>query len=111
MTGRRGQNTKGWKINLAPEAQKSWKSDELTEDDKIVISLWAQTVHKYGPDELQKRPGQWNDHPLFGHWAGCRASNFSNSGRVIYYRFDEHGIVQVLRITKEHDYSKGGKRK
>lgn len=108
MGVRRG---KTWTIDLAPEAQKVWESDSLTEDDQMVINLWAQTVRKHGPGELQRHPGQWNDHPLHGHWAGCRASSFSNRGRLIYYRFDEHGVVQVLRITTEHDYTKEGKRR
>ncbi len=100
-----------WTVDLAAEAKETWDSDELTGDDRIVINLWAQTIRKYGPDELQRHPGQWNDHPLFGYWARCRASNFSHSGRVIYYRFDEHGIVQILRITKDHDYTKAGKKR
>ena len=104
------QSSKTWTIDLAPEAQKVWVGDSLTENDRIVINLWAQTVRKHGPDELQKHPGQWNYHSLHGHWAGCRASNFSNHGRLIYYRFDEHGVVQVLRITAEHDYTKEGKK-
>ena len=95
---------------MAPEAAKDWASTSLTEDDRIVVRGWADTVREHGPDELQRHPGQWNDHPLYGHWAGCRASNFSNSGRVIYYRFDDLGRVQVLRITAHHDYSKEGKK-
>lgn len=106
-----GPKKKHWTVDLADKARETWESGELTEGDRIVINLWAQTVRKYGPDELQKHPGQWNDHALFGHWSGCRASSFSNSGRVIYYRFDEHGVVQVLRITKDHDYSKEGRKR
>lgn len=88
------------------EAQATWNGDELTEEDRIVITAWAEVIRNHGPDALQKNPGQWNDHPLVeGYWKGCRASNFSNSGRVIYYRFDEHGVVQVVRITTTHDYS------
>mgnify|MGYP001557854551 CR=1 FL=1 len=94
---------------MSPEAAVTWKSSALTEDDRIVIQLWAKTIRQFGPDELQRHSGQWNDHTLRGHWAGCRASNFSNSGRVIYYRFEEHLIVEILRITGSHDYTKEGK--
>lgn len=101
---------KTWKIDVAPEAEADWAGKDLTEDDRIVINRWALTVRDHGPDELQRHPGLWNDHELtIGFWKGCRASSFSNSGRVIYYRFDEHGRVQVLRITATHDYTKKGK--
>ncbi len=99
-----------WQIDLAPEAVADWARSDLTTEDRIVINIWAKTVREKGPDELQRHPGQWNDHELLsGFWAGCRASNFSNSGRVIYYRFDAHHRVQVLRITADHDYTKEGK--
>ena len=96
---------------MAPEAEKDWSSGPLTDDDRIVINLWAKTVRDCGPDELQRHPGLWKDHELVsGFWAGCRASNFSNSGRIINYRFDEFGRVQVLRITTDHDYTKEGRK-
>ncbi len=106
-----GRPAKPWTIDLAPEAQEVWEGRGLAEDDRVVINLWAQMVRKHGPDELQKHPGQWNDHPLIGHWAGCRASSFSNRGRILNYRFNTQGIVQVLRITAEHDYAKDGKKR
>jgi hypothetical protein len=96
---------------MAPEAEADWKSKDLTEDDRIVIHTWAKTVRDHGPDELQKHPGLWNDHELkVGFWAGCRASNFSSSGRVIYYRFDKLGRIQVLTITATHDYKEERKK-
>jgi len=95
-----------WLIDLNEEAQATWNSDELTNEDRIVITAWAEVIRNNGPDALLKNPGQWNDHPLVeGYWKGCRASSFSNQGRLIYYRFDEQGVVQVLRITTTHDYS------
>ncbi len=95
---------------MAPEAIAEWNGNALSEDDRIIINTWAKTVREYGPDELQRHSGLWNDHPLTGFWDGCRASNFSNSGRIIYYRFDQLGRVQILRITIDHDYTKEGKK-
>ncbi|MBX9767613.1 MAG: hypothetical protein K2X47_10115 [Bdellovibrionales bacterium] len=95
-----------WHVKIDDKAAKIFESHELTEDDKIVIQTWAQTVAEHGPDELQKRPSVWADHPLTGEWRGYRASSFSYKGRIIYQVKDKIVTVIVVRITADHNYKK-----
>ena len=94
-----------WQVLLDDEAKETWQGAGLTADDRIVIRAWIQIVEQFGPQALQLNPSVWNDHPIFGKWAGHRASNFSNSGRVIYYVADPPTqAVLIRRITASHDY-------
>lgn len=95
-----------WKVKITDEAAQVFESDELTEDDKIVIQKWAETVVKHGPEALQMQPSVWGDHSLYDEWKGHRASSFSYKGRIIYKVEDKVITVIVVRITSDHDYKK-----
>ena len=95
-----------WSIKIEDRAAKIFESDDLTEDDRIVIQTWAQTVAEHGPDELKRKPTVWADHELHGEWKGYRASSFSYKGRIIYKVKDKIVTVIVVRITADHNYKK-----
>ena len=95
-----------WRVKIKPEAEAIFKTDELTLDDKLIIRKWAQTIIEHGPDELQKAPSIWADHPLYGEWQGHRASSFSYRGRIIYRVEAEVVTVVVVKITTSHDYKR-----
>jgi addiction module RelE/StbE family toxin len=95
-----------WHVKIEDKAAEVFESGELTEDDKIIIQTWAQTVAEHGPEELQKKPSVWADHPLYGEWQGFRASSFSHKGRIIYKVKDNIVTVIVVRISTDHDYKK-----
>jgi len=95
-----------WQVKIEDKAAKVFEGNELSEDDKLVIQTWAQTVAEYGPEELQNKSSVWADHALYGEWAGYRASSFSYSGRIIYKVKDKVVTVIVVRITTDHDYKR-----
>lgn len=95
-----------WKVKITNEAAKVFESDTLTDEDRIVIQKWAETIVKYGPEILQKKPSLWRDHALYDDWKGHRASSFSYKGRIIYKVEDKIITVIVVRITSTHDYKK-----
>jgi mRNA-degrading endonuclease YafQ of YafQ-DinJ toxin-antitoxin module len=79
------------------------RSSALSEGDKLVITDWAKTMQKHGPEKLRAED-RWNDHDLSGAWAGYRASSFSPAGRIIYKIIENVICVAVVRITTTHDY-------
>jgi mRNA-degrading endonuclease YafQ of YafQ-DinJ toxin-antitoxin module len=100
-----------WKVKVAKAAEQDLeemaKSGTLSDDDKIVIRKWAQTIIEDGPEALRVEGSIWKDHELTGQWADHRASSFSPSGRMI----DGNVVrVTVVRITPTHDYEKENKR-
>lgn len=95
-----------WKVKITDEAAQIFESDLLSDEDKIVIRKWAETVARYGPRGLGKNPSVWADHELYDDWKGYRASSFSYAGRIIYKVEDRIVTVIVVRITKSHDYKK-----
>lgn len=78
----------------------------LTDDDRIVIRQWAQSIIDHGPESICVEGSVWKDHELSGEWAGHRASSFSTRGRIIYKVEDKLVRVMVVRITAIHDYRK-----
>ncbi len=66
-----------WKIQLEDAALRTFQSKNLTDEDKIIIRLWAETIKLHGPSKLLERPDIWADHPLRGEWEGYRSSSFS----------------------------------
>lgn len=98
-----------WKVVVDKKAEidikKLIEKNLLTKDDFIVIRQWISLVEKYGPDKLSES-SFWNDHGLVRDkkWLNCRSSSFSYSGRIIYKTIDKKIIVEVLRITTDHNY-------
>ena len=95
-----------WQVKIEDKAAKVFEGKELSDDDKLVIQTWAQTVAEHGPEELQEEPSVWADHALYGEWTGHRASSFSYSGRIIYKVKEKVITVIVVRITTDHDYKR-----
>ena len=95
-----------WKVKIEDDAAEIFESKDLTNEDRILIQKWAQTIVKHGPEGLQKNPSLWADHPLYGEWRGYRSSSFSYKGRIIYFVENNIVTVVVVRITTEHDYKR-----
>lgn len=79
----------------------------LDNDDIKVLKMWVVFVEEHGPDALVNYY-KWDDHPLNGKLKGCRSSCISNSGRIIYKVRDQEVVVEVLRITPNHNYKFNG---
>lgn len=87
------------------------KGGLIASDDLAVIKAWVSTIEEKGPDFIANQAAaHWNDHPLFGDRAGQRSSSFSDAGRIIYRGDEKRSVIEVLRVTDDHDYStQGGK--
>jgi addiction module RelE/StbE family toxin len=100
---------KTWSVELTSEAEKilraDFKAGKITVDDVKIIKRWIADVEEQGLQYTQGK-SDWRDHPLSGEWSGHRAISFSYSGRVIYRVENERVIVQVVRVTADHDYKK-----
>ncbi|MBF0313908.1 MAG: hypothetical protein HQK50_17975 [Oligoflexia bacterium] len=98
-----------WQVKLTEKAEKelmrNLKKGVFTNEDIEVLKLWIQHMEKLGPDVL-KEMSRWDDHALHREWLGYRSSCFSYSGRIIYRVIEHKIIVEVVRVTKDHDYSK-----
>lgn len=87
--------------------KKEFEQGLFTQDDIVVLKLWALEMETYGPDYI-KDSAEWRDHALDRKWIGYRASCFSVKGRIIYRIIDQKTveICEVERITPDHDYKK-----
>jgi addiction module RelE/StbE family toxin len=96
-----------WKVVLKPEVEQELKESltrgDFSIEDIKILKAWEAFVEQNGPYVLEEAY-KWDDHPLWGQWAGCRSSCISNSGRIIYRIVDDQVIVLVLRITATHNY-------
>ncbi len=99
-----------WKVKMTAKAEAEFvtlcKSGELSRDDLNIIRTWLNEMEEYGPDHIS-RSKLWGDHELFKEWAGFRASCFSNPGRIIYKVKGREVIVEIHRVTTDHNYKKG----
>jgi mRNA-degrading endonuclease RelE of RelBE toxin-antitoxin system len=99
-----------WKVQISAKVEreivKLVKSGQIGREDQIVLRDWILFVEKNGPDALTEN-SLWNDHALTrdDKWNGCRSSSYSYSGRIIYKIIDGLIIVEVLRISPNHDYT------
>lgn len=106
-----------WKVRLHPVAERelmeSLKKGSISSDDAAVIKAWVSTIEEKGPEFIAtEAAAHWNDHPLFGERSGQRSSSFSRAGRIIYRVDGKKNVVEVLRVTEDHDYSiRGGRKK
>lgn len=99
-----------WKVIISKKAQEEFlalkKSGALTPDDQEIIRAWTIEIIQNGVENVLNSKN-WNDHALQGKWSGYRSSSFSFKGRIIYKVEGKQITVEVVRITIEHDYSKG----
>jgi mRNA-degrading endonuclease YafQ of YafQ-DinJ toxin-antitoxin module len=85
------------------------RTQKITRADQIIIHAWIRQVAYHGPESL-RGDFNWADHALVGEWRGYRSSAFSIGGRIIYRIVDNRVLVQIARVTHDHDYRKGKKR-
>ncbi len=71
----------------------------------MVIHAWIRQVTYHGPESIHGDT-KWADHALSGEWDGYRSSAFSNRGRIIYQVVEKKILIQIARITPDHDYRK-----
>jgi mRNA-degrading endonuclease YafQ of YafQ-DinJ toxin-antitoxin module len=76
---------------------------KLTRADQAIIHAWIRQVTYHGPESV-RGDLKWADHALDGKWQGYRSSAFSNRGRIIYRVIEKKILIQIVRITNEHDY-------
>ncbi len=101
-----------WRVVVSDQAtieiKKLLKTGALSLAEREIIRDWILFVTKNGPYKLAEFQNYtFRDHELVRdeHWKGCRLSSFSRSGRIIYRISDEMRAVEVLRITRDHNYS------
>ena len=87
------------------EVESLIRSRKLSRADQAVIHAWIRQVTYHGPESIRANT-KWADHELDGEWKGYRSSAFSNRGRIIYRILEKKILIQIARITNEHDYRK-----
>lgn len=106
-----------WNVQLDPVAEKELKDrlkrKRISGEGLAVIKAWVSTIEEKGPDFIARTAAaHWNDHPLFGDRAGQRSSSFSDAGRILYRVNRKKSVIEVLRVTEDHDYTtKEGRKK
>ena len=96
-----------WEVKLTEKAEEELRinirSRKISGEDLKIIKAWITQIEGYGPKYVQDE-GKWDDHTLYGIWEGFRSSCFSRSGRIIYRIIEKKIIVEVVRITPDHNY-------
>lgn len=87
------------------EVEASIRHGKLTRADQAIIHAWIRQVTYHGPESI-RGDKKWADHELYGDWDGCRSTAFSSRGRIIYRIVDEKILIQIMRLTHDHDYRK-----
>jgi mRNA-degrading endonuclease YafQ of YafQ-DinJ toxin-antitoxin module len=77
----------------------------VTKDDVKVLLKWVDEMEEFGPEHIAQS-SQWHDHELYREWDGHRSSAFSSAGRVIYKIRESKIIVEVHKVTTDHNYKK-----
>lgn len=100
---------KRWKVEVTFPAEQAFRADfntgRINLDDIRVFLKWVDEMEEFGPAYMQTSRN-WNDHPLQGKWWGYRSSSFSFRGRIIYRIIEKRVVVEVVRITANHNYKK-----
>ena len=96
-------------LAIEKEVRALIKAKKLTLEDQAIIHSWIQQISVHGPESI-RGDFKWADHALHSEWAGYRSSAFSSRGRIIYRIIDKKVVIQIARITQEHDYKKGRKK-
>ena len=85
------------------ELKRMIKTGTFNNSDIHVLLKWVDEMEEFGPDHIS-HSSQWHDHALDRKWSGYRSSAFSKSGRIIYRIINKKIIVEVHRVTANHDY-------
>ena len=98
-----------WKVRFTKDVENKLKNDfkrgNITIEDIKIIKVWRNRIEQFGPEKIREIP-VYDDHKLDKQWKGYRSSCFSSSGRIIYRIIDDEIIVEVVRITPDHNYGK-----
>lgn len=98
-----------WTVEMTDKARAELTDllsrNKVDNADVKVLLRWVDEMEEFGPEHIAQSP-QWHDHELERDWVGFRSSAFSSSGRVIYRIDDNKIIVEVHRVTAEHNYKK-----
>lgn len=98
-----------WTVDMTTEAKAQLKDllkkGLVANADVKVLLKWVDEMEEFGPDFIAQS-SEWHDHELLREWAGFRSSAFSSAGRVIYKIRENQIIVEVHKVTTEHNYKK-----
>lgn len=98
-----------WTVEMTSKVEIELKlmfyCDKVTREDIQVIKTWVEEMERYGPEHIKNSP-EWHDHPLQREWFGHRSSAFSSSGRIIYKVFEDKILIQIRKVTPDHNYEK-----
>jgi hypothetical protein len=99
-----------WKVQIKDGYEEELVAifKNLTNEEETIIYKWINFVEKNGPYSLNEFKGfDVKNHELTRQikWKDCFSSSFSKLGRIIYRIHDDVVIVEVIKITANHDYS------
>lgn len=98
-----------WTVDITVKAKAELKElliqKVINNADVKVLLRWVDEMEEFGP-EYVAQSSEWHDHELEREWKGFRSSAFSSAGRVIYKIVETQIIVEVHRVTTEHNYKK-----
>lgn len=102
-------NVAKWQVKMTGPAEAELKAllknGSITKSDVKVLLRWVDEMEELGPDHIAAFR-EWHDHELDRKWKGFRSSAFCSQGRVIYRIEDNKIIVEVHRVTTDHNYKK-----
>lgn len=98
-----------WQVKMTNQAEVELKTllkgGSVTKNDVKVLLRWVDEMEEFGPTYIATSR-EWHYHALERDWQGFRSSAFSSSERVIYRIEDNKIIVEVHRVTTDHNYKK-----
>lgn len=98
-----------WTVDMTAQAKSELKdflkNGVISNADIKVLLMWVDEMEEFGPEYIAQS-SEWHDHPLEREWNGFRSSAFSEAGRVIYKVLENKIIVEVHRVTADHNYKK-----
>lgn len=98
-----------WTVDMTTQAKAELKDllkqGIVANADVKVLLKWVDEMEEFGPSFIAQS-AEWHDHALDRDWSGFRSSAFSSAGRVIYRILENKIIVEVHRVTTEHNYKK-----
>lgn len=98
-----------WTVEMTTAAKAGLKDllekEVVTKADVKVLLEWVDEMEEFGPEHIAQS-SEWHDHELFREWAGHRSSAFSSAGRVIYKILENKIVVEVHKVTTDHNYKK-----
>ena len=104
-----GVSVTKWTVEMTTASKAGLKDllekEVVTKADVKVLLEWVDEMEEFGPEHIAQS-AEWHDHELFREWAGHRSSAFSSAGRVIYKILENKIVVEVHKVTTDHNYKK-----